>query len=80
MDIELLKLLVAAQGGGLTVKALHIGYQELRRRFERRVSARRYVDGNLDPVLKAADELVGKLWRGRGHGRLHRFCAALRER
>ena len=60
-DFDLLKLLVAGLGGGLTVKILDIGYQELRRRFEGHRSARRFVDENLDPVLKAADELVGKL-------------------
>lgn len=61
MDMDLLKLLVAALGGGFTVKVLDILHQEVRRRFEGRVSARRFVDENLDPVLKAADELVGKL-------------------
>ena len=60
-DIDLLKLLAAGLGGGFTVKMLDIGYQELRRRFEGHRSARRFVDENLDPVLKAADELVGKL-------------------
>ena len=61
MGDDVIKLLVAALGGGLTVKLLDIAYQELRRRFEGRISARRFVDENLDPVLKAADEVVGKL-------------------
>ena len=42
--------------------AWHRGrYQEVRRGSERRRTARRFVDEHLDPVLKAADELVGKL-------------------
>ena len=60
-SMEILQLLAAAFGGGFTVKMLDIVYQELRRRFEGRKSARRFVDENLDPVLKAADEVVGKL-------------------
>ena len=47
--------------GGLVLKFLDIGYQEFRGRFERRLGARRFVDKNLDPVLKAADELAAKL-------------------
>lgn len=60
-DAEWIKLLVAAFGGGLTVKLLDILYQEIRRRSERSQSAQRFVDEHLDPLLKAADELVGKL-------------------
>ena len=55
------ELLAAALGGGITVKALDIAYQELRHRSERSRSAVRFVDEHLDPLLKAADELVGKL-------------------
>ncbi len=58
---EWLRLLVAAIGGGLTVKLLDIGYQEIRRRSESSEAARKFVDVHLDPLLKAADELVGKL-------------------
>jgi hypothetical protein len=62
MDIyEWLKLLAAALGGGVTVKVLDILYQEFRRRSESSESAKRFVDEHLDPLLKAADELVGKL-------------------
>ncbi len=55
------QLLAAALGGGVTVKVLDILYQELRRRSERSRSAEQFVDEHLDPLLKAADELVGKL-------------------
>jgi hypothetical protein len=59
--IEWARLLVAAIGGGFVVKLLDIGYLEFRRRDEGRQSATKFVDQHLDPLLKAADELVGKL-------------------
>ena len=46
---------------GLVVKLFDIAYQEFRRRSERSEAAKRFVDEHLDPLLKAADELVGKL-------------------
>lgn len=60
-QVGLLRLLGAGLLGALLVKVLEIGYQEVRRGSERRRTARRFVDEHLDPVLKAADELVGKL-------------------
>ncbi len=57
-QIGLLRLLGAGLLGALLVKLLEIGYQEMRRGSERRRTARRFVDEHLDPVLKAADELV----------------------
>lgn len=56
-----LQLLVAALGGGFTVKVLDILYQELRHRSDRSRTAKQFVDEHLGPLLKAADELVGKL-------------------
>lgn len=56
-----LRLLAAAFGGGLIVKLLDIVYQEARRRTDRSEAAKQFVDRHLDPLLKAADELVGKL-------------------
>ncbi|MCY3792831.1 MAG: hypothetical protein OXG51_00475 [Gammaproteobacteria bacterium] len=58
---EWFSYLAAAFGGGLVVKFLDIVYQEFRRRSDQSQSARRLVNQNLGPVLKAADELVGKL-------------------
>ena len=55
------QLLTAALGGGLTVKVLDIIYQEIRSWSERSRTAEQFVDKHLDPLLKAADELVGKL-------------------
>ena len=43
------------------MKLLDILYQEVLRRSDRSSSAKRFVDENLAPLLKAADELVGKL-------------------
>ena len=60
-DFEWFKMLAAALGGGLTVKILDIAYLELRRKDEKSQSATKFVDQHLDPLLKAADELVGKL-------------------
>ena len=60
-EVEILRLIGAGFIGALLVKLLDIAYQELRRRSERRTTARRFVDENLDPVLRAADEVVGKL-------------------
>src|SRR5687767_11822702 len=54
-------LFVAALGGGFTVKLLDIAYQEFRLRHSRSQDARQFVDEHLTPLLKAADELVGKL-------------------
>lgn len=56
-----IQLLTAALGGGVTVKALDIVYQEFRHRAERTQSVEQFVDEHLDPLLKATDELVGKL-------------------
>lgn len=63
MDIpsQFISLFGAAVGGGLIVKLLDIAYIELRRRFDQSSSAKRFVDEHLDPLLKSADELVGKL-------------------
>ena len=58
---EWLRLLAAALGGGLVVKFLDILYAEFRRRSEKSEAAERFVDEHLDPLLKSADELVGKL-------------------
>jgi len=55
------KLLIAALGGGFTVKVLDILYREFRRRSDSSKEVRNFVDKNLDPLLKATDELVGKL-------------------
>lgn len=61
MDFSWLQLFGAALGGGVTVKAIEIVYQEIRRRQDKTQTAGKFVDEHLDPLLKAADELVGKL-------------------
>lgn len=60
-DFSWLQLFGAALGGGVTVKAIDIIYQEVRRRLDTTQTARKFVDEHLDPLLKAADEVVGKL-------------------
>ena len=60
-EIGWLQLVGVAFGSGVTVKLLDIGYREVRRRLEGSRTATRFVDEHLDPLLKASDELVGKL-------------------
>jgi len=60
-DVSWGQLFVAALGGGFTVKLLDIAHQEYRRWKEQSTSAEQFVDKHLDPLLKSADELTGKL-------------------
>lgn len=62
MDLaDWLKFFGAAFGGGFTVKVLDILYREFRRRSDSSKEVKQFVDQHLDPLLKATDELVGKL-------------------
>jgi hypothetical protein len=61
MSVGWIDLLGASFFGGIAVKGLDFLYQEYRRKSETRKSARDLVDRHLDPILKAADELVGKI-------------------
>lgn len=61
LSFDWIQLFAAALGGGLTVKLVDIAYQEIRSRMESRRTAARFVDEHLDPLLKAADEVAGKL-------------------
>lgn len=54
-------LLAAALGGGATVKLIDIIYEQYGRWRDRREGDAKVVDRNLEPLLRAADELVGKL-------------------
>lgn len=60
-EINWNQIFLGALGGGLTVKFLEIAYQEVRSRLTRRGGARKLVDDHLDPILKSADEIVGKI-------------------
>jgi hypothetical protein len=60
-EITWVSLFSAALGGGLTVKLLDILYQEIRRRLDKRQTVTKFLDDHLDPLLKSADEVVGKL-------------------
>jgi hypothetical protein len=61
MGVSWLDLLGASLGGGLVVKILDFLYLEYGRRREASETSHEIVNRHLDPVLKAADELVGKL-------------------
>jgi len=61
MATNWLDLLSAAISGGVVVKLLDYAYSEYRRRSEKSESAKALANKHLDPILKAADELVGKL-------------------
>lgn len=54
-------LFAAALGGGGTVKLADIAYQEFREWKAHRSTSTKNIDEVLEPLLKAADELVGKL-------------------
>ncbi len=56
-----LALLAAALGGGATVKIIEIGYDQFGRWRDRREGDAKVIDRNLEPLLRATDELVGKL-------------------
>jgi hypothetical protein len=56
-----LALLAAALGGGATVKFIDIVYDQLNRWRDRREVDAKAVDRNLESLLRATDELVGKL-------------------
>jgi hypothetical protein len=55
------ELFAAALSAAVLVKVLDILYQEFQQRRTSKQIAREFVDANLDPLLKAADELTGKL-------------------
>lgn len=58
---DLWELFAAALGGGTTVKLVEIAYQEYTNRSSRKLTSNEKLDRNLDPLLKSADEVVGKL-------------------
>ncbi|MCP4902346.1 MAG: hypothetical protein GY906_35715 [bacterium] len=61
MPVSWPELAAGLLSGGALVKILGPMFAEFRRRREDSKSARALVDFHLDPILKAADELVGKL-------------------
>jgi hypothetical protein len=56
-----LSLFGAGFVGAFVVKAVDILYAEVRRRADRKQSAALFLDSHIDPLLKTADEVVGKL-------------------
>ncbi len=59
--LQWVQVIAGGMSGGFVVKLAEIVYQEIRRRGDKRQSSSRFIDEHLDPLLKAADELVGKL-------------------
>lgn len=55
---ELVYALVAGAGGGLIIKLADHFFK----RQEKKVTAKNIIEKNLDPILKASDDLVGKLF------------------
>lgn len=55
------ELFTAAAGGGAAFKIFEIGYLELRDWLADRNKSTKAIETNLEPLLKACDELVGKL-------------------
>jgi hypothetical protein len=55
------ELFTAAAGGGAAFKVFEIGYREARDWFADRSKSTKLIEANLEPLLKACDELVGKL-------------------
>jgi len=54
-------LFTAALGGGFTLKLFEVAYEEYKGWKTQRSDSSRSVDQSLEPLLGAADELVGKL-------------------
>jgi hypothetical protein len=61
MPANWIDIIGAGLSGGFAVKFLDYLYQEYRRRSEVKKSAKDLVDRHIDPILKSADELVGKV-------------------
>lgn len=61
LNSDLVTIGTAALGGGVAVKFLDVVFQELKEWRVGRSDISRNVDRNLEPLLRAADELVGKL-------------------
>jgi hypothetical protein len=55
---EILLAFIAGAGGALSVKAIELWI----RRSEKKETAKNIIKKNLDPILKATDDLVGKLY------------------
>lgn len=61
MSVSWFELVSAAFAGGIVVKLLDIVYSEYIRSSSRSRAAKDLLDRHLDPILKSADELLGKL-------------------
>jgi hypothetical protein len=60
LDINWISFFSAALSGGVVVKAIDLIYHSINSSSERKRTAKQVVDAHLDPLIKAADEIVGK--------------------
>jgi hypothetical protein len=56
-----LTILASLFSGGVIVKLFELAYKEYRRKSDEGRTSKGLVDKHIDPILKATDELVGKL-------------------
>jgi len=61
MTVSWFELASAAFTGGIVVKLLDIIYSEYKRRTAKSSSAKELLGRHIDPIMKSADELLGKL-------------------
>jgi len=54
-------LIVSFIGGGFVVKLIEFWYSERKQKKESKHNAKDVINRNMDPILKSADELVGKI-------------------
>lgn len=60
-EVGYLQMFLSALGGGITVKLMDIVYLEIKSRKQNTATTTQFLDQHIEPFLKAADELVGKL-------------------
>src|SRR5271166_3816063 len=72
-NLSWFQIIGLALGSGLTVKLLDIIYQEIQHWRSSRHTATTFIDEHLEPLLKSADELNGKL-RSLAESDFHAIC------
>lgn len=59
---QLLTITLSLLSGGATVEAIRLTFPEIKQFLTKRKEARLTLSQSIDPILKAADELYGKLF------------------
>ncbi|QTR48951.1 hypothetical protein [Candidatus Thiothrix anitrata] len=60
MNIDWINIATLLLSGGVLVKLMELVYQALKTRFDSKETAKKIIDLHLDPLMKSADEIVGK--------------------